>query len=100
MDDPGHEHDAITIEQVEYHAVVPDAEAKEGVGHALDRLHTLTADPAGFGHVGRKALEARSDALPCLGGQLRVCPSRRRPELNAIGLAQSSSERLTVRPRR
>ena len=100
MDDAEHKHDAIFLDHIEHHAVIAYAEAVKGLGYALERLHPFAADAIRFCQIDREPLEARSDAITGRRRELRVCPGRRRPELDAITLAQSSSERLTVRPLR
>jgi len=56
MDEPEDEDHAVLGEHVVHHPVVADAEAVEGVGDALDRLHAFARDAAGLaGTLGERS---------------------------------------------
>jgi hypothetical protein len=61
VDDPEYEDDAILIEDVIHHAVIPDAESIKRVCEPLDRLDRLASDPTGSRRVISKPLECIFD---------------------------------------
>ncbi len=98
MDDPEHQHDAVLADYVEHHAIVADAKSMDALADTADRLHALAADPASLSNVYCKFFEATADAFPRLSRELLECPPSSNSQFDVVGLGQSSSASLRVRP--
>lgn len=97
MDDAEDQDDSIGFEHVVHDAVVTHAQAVEGVGGAVQRLHRLALDSADPSRVPRKLLERANESRTNLWRELLERVRRGGAELDAIRV-QVSSDRLTVRP--
>lgn len=95
MDDAEDQNDSISFEHVVHDAVVADAEAVEGVGGAMQRLHGLALDPAHASRVPRQLLERTDESRTNLRRELMERLRRGGAELDAIRV-QVRSDRLTV----
>jgi len=100
VDYTGYECSAILVEHLEHHAVIAHTETLKGPRQPPDCLDPLSSGSTRIGEIDRQPLEACSDAVTDRRRELPELPRRCLPELDAVRLGQSSSERGTVRPRR